>query len=150
MNKFAKIAAATLLTLTLLAPGLATADEMKAMVDYSKVDMMKKDNMDLAPLRQLAESLGFIVKWNDMDRSITLTLGSMMSDTMGDKKMDDKKMDGEMKNMAYSVIIKIDSKNAMVGRTENMLTFAPTLINGKTYVSKDFIEMYLANQMMMK
>jgi hypothetical protein len=155
MNKLTKLAASTLLALTLLTPGLAAADDMKAMVDYSKVDIMKKDNMDIVPLRQLAETLGFNVTWNGMDRSITLTLGSMTGDTMdssmmSDKNKDDKKMDGDMKSTTYSITIKIDSKNAMVDMKDSMLTFAPIIINNKTYVSKDFIEMYLANQMMMK
>jgi hypothetical protein len=150
MNKLTKMAASALLTLTLLAPGLATAEDMKEMVDYSKVDIMKMDNMDIVPLRQLAESLGFKVAWSSMDRSITLTQGSTMGHTMEDSTMNDKKMEGDMKSMPYAVKIQIDSKKAIVGMKDSILTFTPMIINNKTYVSKDFIEMYLAQQMIMQ
>jgi hypothetical protein len=166
MNKFSKIAASTLLTLTLLAPALAAADEMKAKVDYSKVEVMMKDNMDLVPLRQLAEAYGFQVKWNNDDRSVTLTLSTMMDDksmtdkSMTDKKMDDTMTDKDMKDkdmkdkpmadMAYTITIKIDDAKFMVGMSDKMLSHAPVIINNKTYVTKDFVETYLAAQMMMK
>lgn len=38
----------------------------------------------------------------------------------------------------------------MVGMTDKMISFAPMIMNDMTYVTKDFIEMYLSSPMMSK
>ena len=66
---------------------------------------------------------------------------------MGDSMMmaDSKKM-----GTKYTVKIKIGSKKVTVDMAEKMISNAPTIMSSKTYVSKAFVEMYLANQTMMK
>lgn len=155
MNKFVKLTAVLSIALTLLAPGFASAEPMmKTKVDYGKVEVMMKDHMELVPLRQVAESLGYLVTWDGMDRSVTLTYGKMTEKTtdsmMTDKSMEPNMEENSMKDMAYTVKIQIDSKKLMVGMSENMLSYAPVIINDKTYVTKQFIDMYLASPMMMK
>ncbi|RTE11313.1 stalk domain-containing protein [Paenibacillus whitsoniae] len=81
---------------TLALPALANADEMmnKNSYDYTGVTTMMKDGMELVPLRQVAESLGYQVWWMGETRSITLSK-TMMDDKgmMQDKSMmDDKGM----------------------------------------------------------
>ncbi|MGG1554466.1 stalk domain-containing protein [Paenibacillus ferrarius] len=81
---------------TLALPALANADEMmnKISYDYTGVTTMMKDGMELVPLRQVAESLGYQVSWMGETRSITLS--KMLMDDKGmmqDKSMmDDKGM----------------------------------------------------------
>jgi hypothetical protein len=162
---------------------------MAAKVDYSKADVMNKDGMELVALRGLAESLGYTVTWNEMERSVTLTHGmaeggmadgSMTDKGMADKGMADKGMtdksmtdkgmtdkgmadkgmadkgmadkgmtDKDMtdKNMGgmYAVKIAIGSKTATVAMKEQMLADAPVIIDNKTYVTKAFVDMYLAS-----
>jgi len=142
MNKLTKIAATTVLTLTLLAPGLAAANEMKAMVDYSNVKVVTMGKVELVPLREIAEKLGYEVNWDAKTHFIVLTCTKM-----GDSMMmaDSKKM-----GTKYTVKIKIGSKKVTVDMAEKMISNAPTIMSSKTYVSKAFVEMYLANQTMMK
>lgn len=84
MNKFQKVTGLSILTLTLLAPGWAGAEEMKdmksmkMMADYSKVSVMMKDGMELVPLRSIAEPLGYRVQWNGAEQSVSLSYGQMM------------------------------------------------------------------------
>jgi hypothetical protein len=138
--------AVSALALTLAAPGVAAADEsmMAAKVDYSKADVMNKDGMELVALRGLAESLGYTVTWNEMERSVTLTHGmaegGMADGSMTDKSMTDKDMGG-----MYAVKITIGSKTATVAMKEQMLADAPVIIDNKTYVTKTFVDMYLAS-----
>jgi hypothetical protein len=149
MNKLSKIAAATVLTLTLLAPGLAAAatDSMKAMVDYSDVRVESMDKLELVPLREMAEKLGFEVNWDAKAHFITLTCTKQMSMIANDSKMMD---DSKMMNSIYMVKVKVGSKKITVDGVEKILTKAPVTLSNKTYVSKAFVEMYLANQAMMK
>lgn len=69
---------------------------------------------------------------------------------MDDKKMDDKTKTNKMMDMSYTVMLKINSKTIMVGQMEKMLSYSPMIINDKTYVAKDFVDMYLMDSMMMK
>lgn len=156
MKRMMRWMAAAALALTIAVPGVGAAANdmgMKAKVDYNKVDMMMKDGMELVALRQVAESLGYVVTWNDMERSVTLTRSMMgMTDTgMPDKNMTDKNMmDKSMMDM-YTVKIVIGSKTATVAMKENMLAYEPVILDNKTYVSKAFVDMYLADfDMMMK
>lgn len=141
----------SLIACTLALPGLASADEMAAKkFNYSGIEMMKKDGMELVPLREIAESLGFKVIWNGEARSVTLTK-MMMEDkgTMDDKKMDDKSvmedktMNESMMKMGTTFMIQIDSKVIKVGMMDDMLMFAPIILNDMTYVPKELIDSYL-------
>jgi hypothetical protein len=137
MKPWKKWTAVSVIAFSLVMPGFAHAEDMMMKTfNYTGVETVMKDGKDLAPLRQVAESLGYKVTWNDMDSSIALSKLP---------KMDDKKMD-----TSYSVTIKIASKTIMVGTTEKMLDYAPTIIKDKTYVTKEFVDMYLLNDMMMK
>jgi hypothetical protein len=131
MKAWKKWTAVTMITCTLALPGLANADDMmKQTYNYSGVPTVMKDGMELAPLRQVAEFLGFKVTWNDMDRSIVLTKMPMM--------------DNKMMDMSSAITtIKIDSKTAMKGSMEAMLSYAPIIVNDMTYVNKEFVDMYL-------
>ncbi|WP_248928248.1 stalk domain-containing protein [Paenibacillus hamazuiensis] len=72
--------------------------------------------------------------------------GKMVDGAMGDNmqggKMERSKM---MSDMTYSVKIRIGSKTIMAGMKEIMLSSAPMIVDDKTYVPKDLIEMYLAS-----
>jgi hypothetical protein len=99
MKKTSLWMAAAIVSSILVIPGAAGAAEMKGMYDYSKVEIMQQNGMDLVPLRAVAESLGFSVKWNEQDRSVMLSKGNMgMENKMGDekKKMDDGMMEKGM------------------------------------------------------
>ncbi|WP_208607631.1 stalk domain-containing protein [Paenibacillus pectinilyticus] len=128
---------------TLALPTMASAEEMMAkQVDYSGIQTMMKDGTELVPLRQVAESLGFKVTWQDATRSIVLT--KMMMGDMGDKKMDDKGMMGDKHMMMGSTfVIQIDSMTIQDGGMAGMLMYAPMLINSMTYVPKAFVDTYL-------
>lgn len=180
MKGFQRWTAVSAIALTLAVPAVAAADEkgmMTAKIDYSKADVMMKDGMELVALRQLAESLGYTVTWDDTERSVTLTSGmtmgggdkgmtdkqmndkdmtdKSMTDTgMADKSMTDKGMadmgmtDKSMADM-YTVKITVGSKTATIAMKEQMLTYAPVIVDNKTYVTKTFIDMYLAEHAMM-
>jgi hypothetical protein len=151
MKNWKRWTAASVLALTIAMPGFANADDMMAKkFNYSGIETVMNDGMDLAPLRQVAESLGFKVTWNDMDRSILLNKVPSMDGKMMDKKTEDKPMADKMMDMGYSVKIQISNKTIMVGAKENMIAYAPMIINDKAYVTKDFVDMYLLNEMMMK
>lgn len=156
MKKWKKGIVITLAACTLAIQSLASAEEMMMKkFDYSTVTTMVMDGTELVPLRQIAESLGFKVTWDNETRSIMLTK-MMMEDKgmMEDKKMDDKKMDDKsmmedktmkdnMMAMNNSFILQIDSKNIKVAGMEDMLMYAPSIINDMTYVPKAFIDTYL-------
>ncbi|WP_199614581.1 stalk domain-containing protein [Paenibacillus alkalitolerans] len=150
MNKLQRTAALSMLSLALVVPGVAAAEDMKGMkmqVDYSKVDVMMKNGMELVPLRTIAESLGYTVMWNGDERSISLMYAVMKDDKMmDDKMMDDKMMD----NKDYTVKFSVNSDKFMAGMMEKMFSYKPVVMNGTTYVTKDFVEMYLASPAMMK
>ncbi|MGG1519239.1 stalk domain-containing protein [Paenibacillus oryzisoli] len=157
---------------TLALPALANADEMMSTksYDYTSVSTMMKDGMELVPLRQVAESLGYQVSWMGETRSITLSKmmmddkGMMQDKSMMDDKgmmqdksmMDDKGMmqDKSMmddkgmmqdKSMMDSkgIMLQIDSKTLQIGGMTEMVMYAPVLIDSTTYVTKSFIDMYL-------
>jgi hypothetical protein len=150
MKTWKKAMVITLAACILSIPILASAEEMMMKkFDYSTVTTMTKDGTELAPLRQIAESLGFKVTWNEGARSVTLTK-MMMEDNgmMDDNKKDDKAMmdDKTMKdNMmaGNTFVLQIDNKSIKVGGTDDMLMFAPSIINDMTYVPKAFIDTYL-------
>lgn len=150
--------AVSLVACTLALPTLVSAEEMMMpKYDYSSVQTMTKDGLELVPLRQIAESLGFKVIWNGENRSITLLKLAMMDDKsmtndkmMEDKTMSDKNMMEKKMDMYPEYIIQIDSKNIRVGGMEEMLMVAPTILNEMTYISKEFVDTYLVKEMMMK
>ncbi|BFT69474.1 stalk domain-containing protein [Paenibacillus sp. P36] len=150
MKTWKKAMVITLAACILSIPSLASAEEMMMKkFDYSTVNTMTKDGTELAPLRQIAESLGFKVTWNEGARSVTLTK-MMMEDKgmMDDKKKDDKAMmdDKTMKDnmmVGNTFVLQIDNKSVKVGDTDDMLMYAPSIINDMTYVPKTFIDTYL-------
>lgn len=150
MKTWKKAMAITMVACTLAIPSLASAEEMMTKkFDYSQVTTMMKDGAELAPLRQIAESLGFKVTWNGEIRSVTLT--KMMEDKgmMDDKKMNDKDMKDDkttkdnMMAIGSTFVIQIDNKTIKVGGMDDMLMYAPAIINDMTYVPKAFIDTYL-------
>lgn len=146
MKTWKKAMVITLAACILSLPSLAGAEEMMMKkFDYSTVSTMTKDGTELAPLRQIAESLGFKVSWNEGARSVTLTK-MMMEDKgmMDDNKKDDKAMMDDKTMMAGNTfVLQIDNKSIKVGGTDDMLMFAPSIINDMTYVPKAFIDTYL-------
>ncbi|MBD0383583.1 copper amine oxidase N-terminal domain-containing protein [Paenibacillus sedimenti] len=151
MRTWKKMIAVTMVACTLALPGLANAEEMMMpKFNYSGIETMTKDGVELVPLRQVAETLGFKVTWNGEKRSVTLMKMKMMMDDkkMEDKKMGDMTMKDDSMSMMDGIAIHIDSKTIMAGNMEAMLMYAPTIINDKTYVSKDFVDMYLNKDMM--
>ena len=87
MKKMMKWAAVSVLAAAIMVPSLASAAEMKTMVDYTKVAVVMKDGQSLVPLRQVAESLGYQVSWTKS--AIVLTKNVMVSSkesTMKDMK----------------------------------------------------------------
>ncbi|WP_171629285.1 stalk domain-containing protein [Paenibacillus plantarum] len=141
---------------TLALPTFASAEEMMAKsYDYTGIQKMMKDGTELVPLRQVAESLGFKVTWQDATHMIVLAkMGDkgMMEDKskMGDKgmmedknKMDDKGMMEDKMMKGHTFSIQIDSKTIIVDGMEGMLMYTPMLIDSMTYVPKSFVEMYL-------
>ncbi|OAS24395.1 hypothetical protein A8708_09270 [Paenibacillus oryzisoli] len=131
---------------TLALPTFASAEEMMAKsYDYAGIQTMMKDGMELVPLRQVAESLGFKVTWQDDTHSIVLTTmdgKGMMEDKnmMDDKGMMEDKDKSMM--MGHTFHIQIDSKKITADGKEGMLTYSPMLIDSMTYVPKSFVEMY--------
>ncbi|MCD1259943.1 copper amine oxidase N-terminal domain-containing protein [Paenibacillus athensensis] len=153
------------LTLT----GAASAQDMMPKYDYSKVDVMMQNGMELVPLRQVAESLGFKVSWNGQNRSVTLGMGMGMGDgmmgdgmkdggMMGDEGMgdgmkdggmmgDDSMKDGMMNGKGRLLMIMIGSNMATIDGKSVELDYAPMIMHDKTYVSKAFVDMYLLGGM---
>lgn len=130
---------------TLALPTFASAEEMMAKsYDYTGIQTMMKDGTELVPLRQVAESLGFKVTWQDDTRTIVF---AKMGDKgmMEDKMMDDKeKMDDKsMMMMGHTFSIQIDSTKITADGKDGMLMYSPMLIDSMTYVPKSFVEMYL-------
>ncbi|MFC0215199.1 hypothetical protein ACFFK0_22665 [Paenibacillus chartarius] len=178
--------AASSLTLALMVPvqGHSFAEQsdmMAAKIDYSKLEVRTVEGMELVPLRQAAEMLGFSVEWNGMERSITLSRSKMgmeesgmagkemMEESMMGKEMMENGMmeNGMMENgmmekemmendvdendmmEKYTVKITIGSKTALVSMTERMLENVPVLLDHTTYVTKPFVESFLAGAPMM-
>jgi hypothetical protein len=149
MKPWKKVIAVTIVACTLSLPSLVSADEMMMpKFNYSGVETITKDGSELAPLRQIAESLGFKVTWNGENRSVTLTKPMMMM--MDDKKMEDKTMKDKNIDMGIVYTIQIDSKTIQVGGMEGMLMVAPMIVNAMTYVPKEFVDTYLMKEMKMK
>lgn len=152
MNKMVKMMAVSLLAASLLVPGLASAAEMQMKVDYSKFSVIEKDGETWVPLRQIANSLGYTVMWSKT-AGITLTKELMMEEMMEEMKdMEMKEM--EMKEMemmpkVYMITLMTGKKDFMVGMDKRMLMHAPMIMKNTTFVTKDFIEKYLVNPMMM-
>ncbi|NOU75261.1 hypothetical protein GC098_28380 [Paenibacillus sp. LMG 31458] len=145
MKRWKKAMVVSLVACTLALPGLASAEEMMAKkFNYSGIETMMKDGTELVPLREIAESLGFKVTWNGENRSVTLTK-MMMEDKgmMDDKKMEDKTKNESMMKMGNTFVIQIDNKAIKVDMMDEMLMFAPTILNDKTYVPKELVDTYL-------
>lgn len=145
MKTWKKAMVASLVICTLVLPGMASAEEMMVKkFNYSGIETMMKDGTELVPLREIAESLGFKVTWNGESRSVILTK-MMMEDKgmMDDKKMEDKTKNESMMKMGNMFVIQIDSKTIKVGMMEDMLMFAPTILNDMTYVPKELVDTYL-------
>jgi len=96
MGLLGKMTVMAVLAGALTISGAAGAQEMTPKYDYSQVDVMMQGGMELVPLRQVAESLGFKVSWNGQNRSVTLGMGDGMMDggMMGDEGMGDGMKDG--------------------------------------------------------
>jgi hypothetical protein len=167
MKKWAIWSTTALIAAAIVVPGAVSAadisgvNDMKPMYDYSKVEVMKKDGMDLVPLRAIAESLGYQVQWNNTDRSVTLTKGDTGMDGMTDKPMMDKPVaeklmtdkpmtDKPMMMDKTMITVKVDSKTVSVNGMEKMLMSPVMIMNDKTYVSKELVDMYLLMSGMMK
>ncbi|MCY9660720.1 copper amine oxidase N-terminal domain-containing protein [Paenibacillus chondroitinus] len=149
--------AVTMMVGMLALPNLINAEEMMVPKDnYSSIETVTIDGNELAPLRKVAESLGFQVTWNDMTRTVTLMKSMQDKKTIEDKKMmddknmQDKTMMDKSMDMDGKIMLHIDSKAITVGSMEEMLMVAPTIVNDMTYVPKAFIDTYLLNKMMMK
>lgn len=140
MKRWEKAMVISLIACTLALPGLASAEEMMAKkFNYSGIETMMKDGTELVPLREIAESLGFKVTWNGETRSVTLT--KMMMEDSG--MMEDKTMKENMMVMGNTFVIQIDSKTIKVGMVDDMLMFAPTILNDMTYVPKELVDTFL-------
>jgi hypothetical protein len=83
-----------------------------------------------------------------MDQSMDDKSMTDMTD-MTDKSMTDMSMTDQSMTRMYSVNIMIGSKSATVDTMKTMLADAPVVIGNKTYVTKDFVDMYLAGHAMM-
>jgi len=162
MKTMKKVAAISVLSVALLLPGISQASEMKPMESGMMMQqdkpmesgmMMQQEKMtdivdmtNYIPLRMFAETLGYSIMWDDMDRSITLTyMGLDMQMGMG--MTDESKKPMEAK---YMIKIMLDSKSAMVGMDQKMMAHAPMLMDGTTYVTRDFIAVYLLAPFMMQ
>jgi hypothetical protein len=157
-NSKAKVWVAALFIASVVAvPAAAGAAEMKAMFDYSKVETIMENGMTLVPLRAAAESLGYKVQWNDMDRSVMLTMEQPMMEKpmtekpMTDKSMEDKSMmDKPMMDSMSSIVIRIGSNKATVNGMEIMMASSAVIKMDMTYVSRDLIDSYLMQDGAMK
>ncbi|MGN7764392.1 stalk domain-containing protein [Paenibacillus sp. 22594] len=172
MNPLKKAAAISTLSLALILPGIAQADNTKPMdsgmnsnkessimmdskmMDNSKQNgmmmngMMMMNDMAYVPLRLLAETLGYTLTWNGADQSITMTYMGMKQSMDMDMSMTDKT--NETMNDSYMVKVMLNSKDIMIGMDKKMLAHAPMSMGGITYVTKEFINMYLLAPFMMK
>ncbi|WP_054939538.1 stalk domain-containing protein [Paenibacillus ihuae] len=165
MNPLKKAAAISTLSLALILPGIAQADSTKPMdsgmnsnkdssmmmdskmMDNSKHNgMMMMNGMAYVPLRLLAETLGYTLTWNGADQSITMTYMGMTQSM--DMDMADKT--NETMNDRYMVKVMLNSKDVMIGMDKRMLAHAPMNMGGITYVTKEFVNMYLLAPFMMK
>ncbi|MBM7565840.1 stalk domain-containing protein [Paenibacillus sacheonensis] len=152
MIKMKRTIAASVLAMALLVPGIAEAKDMMPMETKSST-MMEQDKMmdmnNVVPLRMFAETLGYKIMWDMKDRSITLTyMGTDMNMGMNaEKEMSDKSP--MMMSDRYTIKLMLDSKAIMVGMDKKMLKQAPMLMNGKVYISKEVVTMYLLAPFMM-
>lgn len=170
MKTWMKAIAVAVTASAIALPSLINAEEMMMpKFDYSGVTTITQEGKELAPLRIVAESLGFQVVWNDESRSVTLMKNMVMEDKtmmednekmedksmMEDKsKMEDKTMkdqpmmDKMMMDKNGMITIYIDNKTISVGDRKEMLMVAPTIVDDMTYVPKEFIDTYLLQQEM--
>ncbi|MBO9606806.1 MAG: copper amine oxidase N-terminal domain-containing protein [Paenibacillaceae bacterium] len=164
MRTMKKAAAVAALSLALVVPGVSLASDMKPMKTGEEMGgmtsmsggmnggMTSMDNgmagmMDMSgyvPLRLFAETLGYKLMWDGGDRSITLTFAGM-------DMMDMDMMNMDMKDMKdkYMLKLMLDSTAVTVGMERQTLAHAPVLMDGTTYVGKDFIARYLLSPFMM-
>jgi hypothetical protein len=161
MIKWRKTAVSTILFVSLTIPfSVAGAEGMMdskpAMMEMNMQDMKQNMNMQdmnqgmnmqtMIPLRNAAESMGFTVMWNGMDNTITLTKTSMnQTDMSSNNGMETNSMMG-----MYNITLKIGSKSVKINNEEKMIQDAPSLMDDRTYVTKDFIDMFFKKQMMME
>ncbi|QHW31122.1 hypothetical protein GZH47_09825 [Paenibacillus rhizovicinus] len=157
MVKMKKALAVSVLSVALLIPGIAQAQEMGSMEPKSDTMMEQSAMMDmkeLVPLRMFADTLGYSIMWNKDDRSITLTYMGMnmgMSSMMG--AVEDMQMSNQPQmsmDDRYTIKLMLDSKVIMVGMDKKMLKQSPMLMHGSVYISKDIVTSYLLAPFMMK
>ncbi len=154
MKKWKIILVAALLTMLIAIPTMANAEEMEMMDYYKDAIMVKQGMKEYVQLKQMAESLGYELMWNGMERSITITYKGMAEDMMmDDKKMDDKMADDKMMDdpmmSMYKIKIVIGSKMIMVNDEKKTLMVAPIIKSGRTLVTKDFIDTYMIEHVKM-
>ncbi|MDR6881728.1 copper amine oxidase N-terminal domain-containing protein [Bacillus sp. 3255] len=158
MKTWLKAVAVAITVSAVALPSLINAEEMMMpKFDYSSVATIQQGGNELAPLRTVAESLGFKVEWNEANRSVALMKTMPMEDksTMEDKSMvedktmKDQPMMDKMMDKSSMITIFIDSKTITVGDVNEMLMVAPTIVNDMTYVPKEFIDTYLLKEMKM-
>lgn len=157
----------------MLAVGMILLAVPAAVVSGAEMMSDDKDGMMgmSVGLREAAESKGYMVMWNAEERSVTLTMKSMknsmtdmkmddsmtdmktedsktdmkMEDSMTDMKMEDSMTDMKMESMNGAKMIKlyIGKTTFAVDGKEMMLEMAPYIKDGRTYISKMFVDMYL-------
>ncbi|MFC4810637.1 hypothetical protein [Paenibacillus sp. GCM10023250] len=164
MSRSLKRAIAPALALAVMVPAMAYAADMNgeagmtAKVDYSQVTVMKKDGHELVPLRQIAMSLGYGVNWTK--QAVVLTRTGMTGAGMQNADMNDMKDMKEMKDMKdmtsgmsdssamkpqpYMVTLMPGSTRVMAGMAAKTADYAPVVIMGRTYVTKPFVDTFLA------
>lgn len=79
--------------------------------------MYMKDNTIMVPLRQIAEALGYEVKWNGENYSVEIMKG------------------------AHWFLVKIGEDDYNFAKMKTQLGIAPELINSTTYVPMEFLEL---------
>jgi hypothetical protein len=110
--------------------------EMDNMSDaYMGVGMMSKNGMEYVELRQLAMNLGYVIEWNGMTKTVTLTTtakNDMMKDMMS----------------KYIIELEVGSMMSIMVNGEMQDTSEkPMIISGRTFVTKAFADMYIVKMM---
>lgn len=159
---FRKTVIAIVLSLALVVPSVALAAEMDMrdtemkdmdmmdsemkdtdMKDMDMIDMsdaymgvktMTKGEMEYVELRLLATNLGYVIEWNAITRAVTLTTIAK----------DDKMMDMMSK---YVIELRIGVMSIIVNGMKHDTTYMPMIVNGRTYVTKAFADMYVVQMM---
>lgn len=142
MNKWALWMTTAIVGAAIAGSGSAWAADMKGMYDFSKVEMIRHEGAELVPLRKVAESLGYTVRWNEQDRTVVLMKGSMQGSATETGSMDMMGMDMKAKEMS-GITVAIDSNRITVNGMEKELMSPAMLWMDTAYVSKDLVVDYL-------